>query len=159
MMPFIAGGLPRASLRLTLLAFAIALAGCGRSGIERASIHGKVTIDGEPVEAGSIRMVSLESEGGPSAGGEIVNGAYDIASAMGPSLGKHRVEVLVPYRTGRKVPSPFAMPPTDPNASTEAAGVVDEWAEKAPARYNKESTLEVVIQSGRNEFDVLMQSK
>ena len=104
-------------------------------------------------------MVSIEPGGGPSVGGQILNGEYEIAREKGPSLGKHRVEVLVPYRTGRKVRSPFAMPPTDPSAATDAAGMVDEWAEKAPAKYNKESTLEVVIQSGRNEFDIAMQSK
>lgn len=144
---------------LVLLVALVASSGCGRSGIERASIRGIVTIDSVPVEAGSIRLVSLEPHGGPSVGGEILNGEYEITRDKGPSLGKHRVEVLVPYRTGRKVRSPFDMPPTDPSAATGTSGMVDEWAEKAPPKYNKESTLEVVIQSGSNEFDIAMQSK
>jgi hypothetical protein len=137
----------------------LTVAGCGQSGLERASIQGNVTIDGEAVEAGSIRMVSLEPGGGPSVGGQILEGEYDIPRDRGPTLGKHRVEVLVPYMTGRKVQSPFAMPPTDPNEVVDPAGMVDEWAEKAPAKYNKESTLEVVIESGQNQFDIAMQSK
>jgi hypothetical protein len=141
---------------LLVLMLSLGAAGCGHSGLERASVHGKVTIDGQPVEAGSIRMISLAPGGGPSVGGQITNGEYEIAEEKGPTLGKHRVEVLVPYRTGRKVPSPFAMPPTDPNEAPDPSGMVDEWIEKAPAKYNTDSKLEVMIESGSNEFDVAM---
>jgi hypothetical protein len=146
-------------LALLLVAVSLATVGCGRSGVERASIYGKVTIDGQPVESGSIRMISLEPGGGPSVGGLIQNGEYDIAEQKGPTLGKHRVEVQVPYMTGRKVPSPFAMPPSNPHEAADPSGMVDEWVEKAPPKYNTKSTLNLVIKSGRNEFDIAMQSK
>ncbi len=142
----------------TLLAVSIAVIGCGRSGIERASISGAVTIDGEPVEDGSIRMISLEPGGGPSVGGSILKGQYAIGSNKGPTLGKHRVEVNVPYKTGRKIRSPFVMPSMDPDEKPDPSGMVDEWAEKAPVKYNEDSTLEVVIEAGRNTFDIAMES-
>ena len=145
-----------AAMVLTSLLLAV---GCAQSGLERASIRGQVTIDGEPVEAGTIRLVSLEPGGAPSVGGQILDGQYEIRRQQGPSLGKHRVEVRVPYRTGRKVRSPFVMPPVDPNEKPDPSGMVDEWAEKAPARYNTESTLEVTIQSGRNTFDIDIESR
>jgi hypothetical protein len=146
--------------------------GCGRSsGIERASIQGNVTLDGDPVSSGSIRLVSLEESGGPSAGGDIVDGKYDIAREKGPSLGRHRVEVYIPYNTGRKIPSPMGGavvvtelnlddPQTNAAATNQSeAGMVDAWSDKAPLKYNRESVLEVKIESGSNSFDVHMESK
>lgn len=146
------------------------LVGCGSSGIERASIHGNVTLDGQPVESGSIRLVPTGEKGGPSSGGEIIGGEYDIDDEKGPTLGPHRVEVYIPYNTGRKVPSPMGgvapvttidpnSPQTAPQASQNQAGLIEAWADKAPLRYNRESILEVNIESGSNEFNIQMDSK
>jgi hypothetical protein len=145
----------------------VLFSGCGRTGIERASIYGNVTLDGQPVESGSVRLVCLEEKGGPSSGGDIVNGEYSIDEAKGPTLGRHRVEVYIPYNTGRKIPSPMGGPvaiteidlnsPAPSNQNT--AGMVDAWADKAPLKYNRESTLEINIESGSNQFDIPMASK
>ena len=153
-----------------LVSMCISAGGCGRGGVERASISGTVTLNGNPVSSGSIRLVSLEKSGGPSAGGDIENGQYDIAREKGPSLGRHRVEIYVPYTTGRKTPSPFggavavSTPksqdtPSKAGAHQNEAGMVDEWSDKAPLKYNRESILEVNIESGSNEFDIHMESK
>lgn len=144
------------------------IVGCGRTGLERASIHGTVTLDGQPVESGSVRLVSISEKGGPSSGGEIVSGEYYIDDAKGPALGLHRVEVYVPYNTGRKIPSPMGGPvtieidpnaPPDPTSNQNQSGMVDAWSDKAPLKYNRESILKVEIQSGSNEFNIEMDSK
>jgi hypothetical protein len=145
----------------------LVLTGCGRSGVERASIYGRVTLDGQPVDSGSVRLVCIEEKGGPSSGGDIVNGEYNIDEAKGPTLGRHRVEVYIPYNTGRKIPSPMGGPVAiteiDLNSPAPSnqnqAGMVDAWADKAPLKYNRESTLEINIESGSNEFDIPMDSK
>ena len=155
-----------------LLLACVFASGCSRrSGLERASIRGEVTLDGNPVSSGSIRLVPLEKNGGPSSGGDIVDGKYDIHREKGPTLGSHRVEVYVPYNTGRKIPSPMggavtiaetdpSKPPTGtPATNQNQAGMVDAWGDKAPLKYNRESTLEVNIESGNNVFDVHMESK
>ncbi len=116
-------------------------------------------------------MVSLEESGGPSAGGDIVDGKYDIGREKGPSLGRHRVEVYIPYKTGHKIPSPMGgavvVTEINPDApqtggagtNQSEAGMVDAWSDKAPLKYNRESILEVNIVSGSNTFDVQMNSK
>ncbi|MDZ4819285.1 MAG: hypothetical protein SGJ20_09960 [Planctomycetota bacterium] len=142
-----------------LATMSLTVIGCGRAGVERASIDGNVSINGQPVESGSIRFISLEPGGGPSVGGQIQDGKYDIDEQKGPTLGKHRVEVQVPFRTGRKIRSPFALPPTNPAEATDPAAMVDEWAEKAPPQYNTKSTLSVTIEPGQNEHDIEMRSK
>jgi hypothetical protein len=147
-------------MRLLLIVslLGLGLGGCSRSGLQRASIAGAVRIDGEPVERGTIRLISIEPNGGPTVGGDIVDGRYRISGQRGPSLGKHRVEVNVPHKTGRKTRSPFAMPPVDGEA-WDSAGTVDEWVERAPKQYNSESILEVIISAGMNEFDISMNTK
>jgi hypothetical protein len=158
-------------LRLATLWMCIMATGCGKSGIERASIHGTVTLDGQPAGPGTIRLVSIEDAGGPSSGGEIVDGQYSIGEAKGPTLGRHRVEVYLPYNTGRRIPSPMGGPvpvtEVDPNVSQanqstmspNQAGMVEAWSDRAPLKYNRESILEVIIESGSNEFDIQMESK
>ena len=166
---------------LILIALAVVtISGCSRrSGLERASVGGKVTLDGVPVQEGSIRFVCLTSA--PTSGAAIRDGSYYIPSDNGPALGRHRVEISVPRKSGRRVPSPFALaaqsqatgkPPKDSagaQSSEKSAGpnlnplqdsqMMDEWVDLAPPAYNTKSTLEVEITSGRNTFDVLMKSK
>ena len=143
-------------------------------------MRGKVTLDGEPVAEGSIRLVALES--GPTAGAPISDGHYHIRRDKGPTLGRHRVEIYVPQKSGRQIVSPMSAqrkPRTSARGVTEdfanqsaedesqepnlnpmqAPPMVDEWVEAAPARYNTESMLELDVQSGRNAFDVEMTSQ
>lgn len=155
---------------MAALAMSCAVAtGCGDfSRVERASIGGNVTLDGQPVESGTIRLTSLEEKGGPSAGGDIVGGKYFVAHDKGPSLGRHRVEVYIPYKTGRRIVSPMGgaaavvgpmAEPGQPAVDPNQPGTVDEWSDKAPPKYNRESILEVNIESGENTYHVQMESK
>lgn len=165
---------------ICLAAIAIAMlsaGGCGRkSGLERASVGGEVTLDGQPVQQGSIRFVCLT--GGPTAGGQIEDGSYHIPRDKGPPLGRHRVEVSAPQKTGRQIPSPFALAQRKPSSAAKdaptteggnetgdepnenpmqsAGSTVDEWVDMAPPEYGAKSTLEVEISAGKNSYDIHM---
>ena len=135
----------------TALILTLLLVGCGeRSGVERGAVSGEVTLDGAPVPEGAITFFPTSGNEGPASGGNIQDGHYDIARADGPVVGPNRVEIKAPRKTGKKIRSP------DPIA---AGGMMDEWKESVPARYNTKSTLEEKIESGKNKLDFTLQSQ
>jgi hypothetical protein len=90
-----------------------------------------VTLDGRPLAAGRIRFFALT--GGVSTQGEVRDGRYEIPADRGPTAGKYRVELSVEKKTGRKVPDRDAGP----------GDLKDETVEAVPARYNRESVLQI----------------
>ena len=120
-------------------AMCIALAGCGETP-PRAAASGSITLDGNPLSTGSILFTPLG--GGPSAGGQIVDGRYALPVAAGPGPGKYRVTVNAWSVSG-------------PPIYDEATGVTrQEPTSIIPARYNSQSELEVEVQNGAdNTFD------
>ncbi len=127
--------------------------GCGGSpdqyeGAKRASIKGKVTFDGAPVEGGIISFQGLDnSETQRKSGGPIVNGEYEILEAKGPNAGKYRVEILWPKPTGQKS--------KDPDSGQE----IDVKRNVIPDRYNSASTLAEEVKAGENVFNFDLTSK
>jgi len=69
-----------------------------------------VTLDGQPVETGSIAFRPKGQTKGPSAGGTIQDGAYSIDRAQGPVVGTMRVEINATRKTGR--PGPEGLRPS-----------------------------------------------
>jgi hypothetical protein len=139
--------------RFLILAIAalalISAPGCSPDG-RRVAVSGTITLDGEPLESGSILFVPIEGTMSPSAGSDIVEGDYDVARARGPKAGIFRVEIRSQRKSGRKVQAP---PPA-------AKGVLaEEWIEAVPARYNRESTLRIELQSGDNPLNFDLKSK
>ena len=135
----------------TALILTLLLVGCGgRGGVERGAVSGEVTLDGEPVPEGAITFFAAGENEGPASGGPILDGRFDIARSQGPVVGTNRVEITAPRKTGKKVRSP------DPIA---AGGMMDEWKESVPTRYNTRSTLEEQIQAGKNKIDFALQSQ
>lgn len=53
----------------------IPICGCGPEKTKEVMVTGSITIDGEPLEEGSIQFVSVEGET-PTGGGTIINGTY-----------------------------------------------------------------------------------
>jgi len=133
-----------------ILPILLCLSGCGSSGPPRGSVQGKVTLDGQPVEQGTITFLPTGGTTGPSAGGVITGGQYSIEEDKGPVAGKSRVEIRWERKTGKKVPAGSPSPP---------GTMIDQVAEAIPAKYNSKSTLEKEIKEGDNTLDFELTSK
>ena len=114
-----------------LLLFAISIVGCSDSSELRGRVHGKVTIDDKPLPSAKIRFFSLSS--GVGTDGTVKDGVYDISVSNGMTAGKYRVELSFAKSTGRKVP--------DPDAG--AGDMKDEVVEDLPAKFNRNSTIQI----------------
>ena len=122
----------------------LALVGCGNP---RASVEGTVSLDGVPVDFGTIAFVPLETTQSPSAGGMVIKGAYKIDAERGPLPGTFRVEISGQKKTGEKkrardIPD---FPPSDE--------FVELTVELLPEKFNKQSTLRATIKPGRNAIN------
>lgn len=76
----------------------LASIGCGDSveGPPRAAVSGTVTLDGQPLETGTIRFVPAAQTEGPKTSAAIINGTFEIPANVGPVVGQHRVEIETP---------------------------------------------------------------
>jgi hypothetical protein len=120
--------------------------GCGHGG--RVSVEGTVTIDGRPLEKAQIQLLPMPGTTGPTAGGDIVGGKFAIPASDGPFAGKFRVQISQVGSTGRKVPNP------------RGPGMIDEYGQLLPARYNTDSRLETEItSSGPNQLKFELTAK
>lgn len=130
-------------------AMAMCFAGCGGDGENRAAVHGTVTLDGQPVENGSILFTPIEETKGQVAGGPIQGGRFQLDEKVGAAVGWNRVEIRAQRKTGKMVQKPFA-----PVRET-----IPEQVEAVPARYNSESTLRFEVKPGDNLADFQVTSK
>jgi len=114
--------------------------GCGTAqGPERAAVEGEVTLDGNPIEQGSIAFHPAGKTQGMVAGGPITGGRYSISAAEGPAVGQNRVEIHASKKTGRKIPDPYGGP----------GQTMDETVEAVPQQYNTRSTLVRQVEPGK----------
>jgi hypothetical protein len=144
--------------QLLIICLLLCHIGCSNDGLNRASVKGTVTLDGKPLEKGTIGWYPLNSEG-PTVGGDITNGKYKLTKKSGPAVGEYRIEISgsqVP--TGKKVPSGM-----DPSF------MVDELVDPVPEKYHsgnalnnsraKEPPLKATVSSGNNVIDFDLVSK
>ncbi len=145
------GQSPRERLRgmkLSAVLVLAALAGCGGSG--RPTIHGQVTFDGEPVEEGTISFEPADGIG-PTTGGSIAGGKYQLSGEAAPVPGKKRVRISAGRRTGRSIPAGEPFPPDV---------MVEEIERYIPNVYNTRSTLNCEVNAkGPNQFDFDLKSQ
>ena len=134
----------QSSLLLLTISTLLCLAGCTAE--NSASIHGKVTLDSEPVANGSIEFLPTPGPG-KKAAAAIDQGLYSIPATDKLPHGSYRVKISWHKPTGRQIPS------ADPGIMT------DERREAVPARFNAESTLTVDITSGNVEKNFELLSK
>jgi hypothetical protein len=122
------------------------LAGCAQS--DRQALEGTVTLDGQPLPQGTIRFIPQPGTGGPSAGGEIRDGAFSIDADKGVFGGSFRVEITASRKTGNK-------------ARDRVTGEeTDIYAQFLPIRYNSNSELTAdVKKSGPNRFEFALRLK
>jgi hypothetical protein len=133
-------------LWIFLPAVLLCAVGCGGGRADRGAVSGTVTLDGKPVERGSILFTPSEGTQGSAAGGEIANGRYQLPAKIGPAVGRNRVEIRAMRKTGKMVPKAFGRP----------GEMVPEQVEAIPPRFNTKSNLKVDIKRGDNtaDFDV-----
>lgn len=118
--------------------------GCGGSG-PGMRVWGTVTYQGQPIQEGQIVFTPIEGTPGPSTGGEIKDGQYEIPKQIGPyAKGVYRVEITAmgPEKT------------YSPNASG-AGPFYPVREELIPPKYNRQSILRVTISSDpeKNQLD------
>lgn len=122
-----------------LLFSASLMVGCLGDG--RIDVAGSVSVDGTPVEHGSIMFIPIEETPGPTAGALIRGGTYEIVPGKGPMAGKFRVEILAVKETGKAS--------IDIVTGEKGAG----RAQFLPPRFNKESDVTVEISGDRDAYD------
>lgn len=134
------------------LLISLSMSGCSRrnyEGPERFPLKGKVTVDGVPIDYGTISFLppaGTDKENRVS-GGPIVSGLYDITEAQGANKATYRVEIRWQKPTGKKV------------REIDSSEMVDQRAEGLPAKYHSESTLSVDVPSPDNTYDFDLSTK
>lgn len=123
----------------------LAIVGCSDDGLQRVAVGGTVTVDGEHLPKGAIVFVPTNGTVGPKAGGEIIDGRFEIAEANGPVVGDLRVEIV------EKLEMDFEL--DDPDAFNEKAVDGQLPQSRIPPQYNANSNLvKTTTVEGPNEF-------
>jgi hypothetical protein len=113
----------------------LVISGCGQKSDLRG-VRGKVTIDAQPIESGTIEFTPIDGTKGGLAGSNITNGMYEVAQLHGVrSGGTYRVMIVAMKKTGRKVEG----------LSDRGGKLLDEYANYVPAAYSSETKLKVRI--------------
>jgi len=120
------------------------LAGCGEPKPERATVSGRITFEGKPVDYGHIVFVPVDGWDGFYSQATIINGEYSL-DEHGPVLGKNRVEVHGQRKTGELAPNISGV---RLNEQAKIAPVTEAYL---PAKYNVASEITVEIRPGKNE--------
>jgi hypothetical protein len=121
-----------------IAAVVLAVAGCGPKS-DRLAVSGNVSLNGTPLDNGTIRFTWIGSEKLATSGALIQSGAFFVPQEKGLLAGSYQVEINSPDSVAPPIldrPSGMLMAP-----------------ERIPAAYNSESkqTIEVSI-DGDNEF-------
>jgi hypothetical protein len=118
------------------------IAGCeSGDGLNRQPISGAVTLDGNPLENGSIHFIPTSPEAGTEVTATISGGRYSFSKTNGPVPGPFKVEI-----------SSAEAPKFEPPVGKTPGEVLPPRAkEKVPEKYNFKSTLTTTIKSGQTE--------
>ncbi len=123
------------SFALALAVCCVAFVGCGpKDGL--TPISGTVTLDGAPIEKGTINFAP---KGGPgtAAGGPIVNGKYEARVSPG------KMAVTIYAQKTEKV--------ENPTEEQIERGLTENVVNIIPAKYNSASTLEADVAEGQKD--------
>ena len=139
----------RIGWRLSAIALAVLILGCGPSVPEGARITGTVTLDGKPIPEATIVLRPTSTVTGRSTEGKVVAGAFDLKQESGV-FGPHRVEIYAHRPTQssqppRELPPGQIGPPPGPQYLSE--------------RYNRRSTLTCDVKPGENQLSFKLTSQ
>lgn len=98
--------LSRAALSWAALAacFFAVLPGCGARGID--AVRGSVTLDGQPLEMGALHLQPEGAADGPTAGGTVADGAFELLPPQPLPPGRYAAHLTATRRSGRMVRDP-----------------------------------------------------
>jgi hypothetical protein len=120
----------------------LALAGCSGSSTQ-GTVHGTVTLDGQPLKTGTVRFVPADGRS-QTATADVKDGKFTAPV----SLGEMQVEFSAPKVIGqRKV------------YDTPDSPMVDDVAELLPERFNVKSKLRITVRKGSQDETFSLQSK
>jgi hypothetical protein len=126
-------------LKCVFIIIVVILSGCGPKS-DRLAVSGKVTLNGTPLDSGSIRFTSVAGQKLFASGAVIENGEFDIPQEKGLPPGTYQLEISAPDTKAppvvyRSAPGEPVLPPTAP--------------ERIPPEYNTNSkhTIEVSADS------------
>ena len=119
------------------LGLALILSGCGKKGLERVVVYGKVTYAGKPIADGSIRFRPTGETTGPLSYGIITAGEYRLDTLDGVPLGTHRVEIQAFDPAAPVHPGPDGF---------SRVGLL-------PQEFNKRSQLETTLEPGQSSLE------
>jgi len=125
-------------------ALAVIFVGCSEDsdGLPRQAISGTVTLEGQPLQDGSIQFLPTSQREVLSGGAVVADGRFSISRREGLTPGDYRVVIT-------SAPSETSVRPT------EAPGLAPEPAkERIPEKYNRKSTLTAKVEDdGPNTFE------
>lgn len=129
-------------LILCLLLLAV---GCGKTDpLNRQAVSGKITLNGEPLKAGTIEFAPVEN--GTSSGASISQGEYSIPQPKGLPVGEYIVRI--------SATNAEEQPIEVPGESNKIA------KELIPNTYNTKSTLRFRVEDNTdNVFDLNVETK
>ena len=104
-----------------------------------------MTVDGQPVEQGSVQFTPVQGTTGPVSGAAIENGEYSVSKSEGPVVGTNLVQITGSRRTGKKITDRLSI-------------LIDERVLMVPEHYNSKSTLIRQVEPGKQVFDFELSS-
>ena len=133
-------------MRLTAAVLVVVVSGCGASGLG-VSVSGKASLDDRPIQDGTIQFVPIEGTQGPTAGGTIKNGTYNISRDGGPVPGKYRIEISSFIDVKEATPKELAGALFGRPASDLPAGAQVQTLRKnvVPPKFNETSELKAEV--------------
>jgi hypothetical protein len=143
-----------------LSATALGLAAAGCSGgvptdeLPREAVAGKVTMDGQPLPAGTILFSpeGSQAEAVSSAAGQVENGEFSIPRERGPVPGTYKVKISHTDQPEGRVKIDLKKKPGKKASSG--------FKELIPAKYNDKTELKATIpKGGKRDLEFALQSK
>jgi hypothetical protein len=141
-------------------------AGCGgEDSLPRERLSGTVTLDGRPVEKGTIQFMPLDQANAATSTAAIITaGAYEVPTGQGLLPGPYQVTISSVEEAKGPTAKPKVRrgPGYDPVGGTGVEGAPPEAPTRQliPARYNANTTLKAdVAKGGKNVFDFPLTTK
>lgn len=137
--------------RVCLVSVTAACIGC--SGDGRVAVSGTVTLDGKPLDKGTIEFAPAEGAAGMLGGGMISNGEYSVPADKGLLPGTYTVRIYSAEPPSGEAADQELPPGGEKGGYPMAKDVI-------PPQYNSQSTLTAEVKSGGgNRFAFELTSK